>query len=52
MNKFTITFSKEQLDIVMEALGELPLKRSLPVFNAINQQFIEQSQPKKEEKKK
>ena len=43
----TFTLDKQQLDVIMKALGELPLKESLPVFNAINNQFIEQT--KKEE---
>ncbi len=53
MNKFTITLTKDQLDLVMEALGELPLKRSINVFTAINQQFIDQTNKveKKEEEK-
>lgn len=44
--KYMIELTKEQLDIVMKALGELPLKESLDVFNTINNQFIEQSQKK------
>lgn len=44
MDKYTITLNKAQLDIVMKALGELPLKESLPVFNEINGQFIKQEQ--------
>lgn len=34
--------TKAELDIVMKVLSELPLKESLPVFNSINNQFIEQ----------
>jgi len=44
MKKYTITLTKEHLDIVMKALGELPLKESLLVFNEINGQFIKQEQ--------
>ena len=44
--KYMIELTKEQLDIVMKALGELPLKESLPVFNDINAQYIEQIKPK------
>ena len=40
MNEFNISLSKEQLDIIMKALGELPLKESLPVFNEINRQYL------------
>lgn len=46
MNEFVITLKKEELDIVMRALGELPLKDSLPVFNTINTQFIQQAKDK------
>ena len=44
MKTYTITLTKEQLDVVMKALGELPLKESLLVFNEINGQFIKQEQ--------
>lgn len=47
--EFTIKLNKQMLDIVMKALGELPLKESLPVFNSINEQFVAQTQPKTEE---
>ena len=43
---FAIVLTKEALDIVMKALGELPLKESLPVFNEINTQYIKQITPK------
>lgn len=47
MDNFTITLTKAQLDLVMEALGEIPLKRSFQVFTEINNQYI--AQTKKEE---
>ena len=47
--EYTIKLNKQMLDIVMKALGELPLKESLPVFNSINEQFVAQTQPKTEE---
>lgn len=47
--EFTIKLNKQMLDIVMKALGELPLKESLATFNAINEQFVAQTQPKTEE---
>lgn len=43
MDKFKFELNKQMLDIVMKALGELPLKESLPVFNEINSQYIEQT---------
>lgn len=43
MEKYLIELTKSQLDIIMKALGELPLKESLPVFNEINRQYIEQT---------
>ena len=43
MDKFYIELTRAQLDIIMKALGELPLKESLPVFNEINNQYIEQT---------
>ena len=49
MEKYTIELNKAHLDTVMKALGELPLKESLPVFNEINGQFIEQSRNKEAE---
>lgn len=49
MDRFSITLSKPELDVIMKALGELPLKESLPVFNSINEQFVAQTQPKTEE---
>ena len=42
--EYTIKLNKQMLDIVMKALGELPLKESLPVFNEINAQYIKQAQ--------
>ena len=41
---YTIILNKQMLDTVMKALGELPLKESMATFNAINEQFLEQSQ--------
>lgn len=51
MDNYTITLNKAQLDIVMEALGEIPLKRSMPVFNEINNQFVTQVNKAQGEKK-
>ena len=48
MEKYTITLTKQMLDTVMKALGELPLKEALPVFNEINNQYIAQTQNKEE----
>ena len=42
MDKYTIVLTKAFLDIVMEGLSELPLKKSMSVFNEINQQFVSQ----------
>ena len=47
---YTIKLNKQMLDIVMRALGELPLKESMPVFNVINEQYIEQTKEKTKEK--
>ena len=49
VDKYIIKLDKQQLDIIMKALGELPLKESLPVFNEINGQYIEQIQIKDKE---
>ena len=46
--EFTIKLNKQMLDIIMKALGELPLKESLPVFNSINEQYIAQIKSDKE----
>ena len=46
MDKYKFELDKQQLDIIMKALGELPLKESLPVFNEINNQYITQIQNK------
>ena len=46
--EFTIKLNKASLDIIMKALGELPLKESLPVFNSINEQYIAQIKSDKE----
>lgn len=40
---YAIELNKQQLDTVMKALGELPLKEAFPVFDSINRQFIAQS---------
>lgn len=45
---YTITLNKQMLDVVMKALGELPLKEAMPVFTDINNQFIEQTKKEKE----
>ena len=42
MENFTFSLSRQELDVVMKALGELPLKEALPVFNQINEQYIKQ----------
>jgi hypothetical protein len=38
----TITLSDEMLNIIAQALGELPFKISAPVFNCINDQLSKQ----------
>jgi len=48
MDKYKFELGKQQLDIVMKGLGELPLKEALPVFNEINNQYIAQTQNKEE----
>ena len=48
MQKFIIELSREQLDKVMKALGELPLKESYETFNVINEQFIQQTKSEEE----
>lgn len=47
MGTYEIKLNKTELDIVMKALGELPMKESFSVFNSINAQYI--AQRKKEE---
>ena len=49
MEKYKFELTKAMLDIVMKGLGELPLKESLPVFNEINAQFINQLAEEKKE---
>lgn len=51
MEIYTIELSEDQWNIVMEGLGELPLKRSLPVFEEINNQYIAQKKAPKTEGK-
>ena len=46
MDKFTFTLTKEQLDTVFKALGELPLKESILVFTELNNQCMNQLEKK------
>ena len=39
---YIIKLSPEHLSVISEALGEMPLKKSMAVFNLINNQVIEQ----------
>lgn len=45
MEKYKFELDKQQLDIIMKALGELPLKEALSVFNVVNAQFVAQINP-------
>lgn len=49
MDKYKFELDKQQLDVIMKALGELPLKEALPVFNAVNAQFVAQINPELKE---
>ena len=42
--EYIFKLNKQQLDTVMEALGELPFKKSSAVFNEINNQYLAQLQ--------
>ena len=41
---YTFTLEKQELDIIMKALGELPLKESYAVFEKLNDQYLAQTQ--------
>ena len=46
MENYTFTLTKQQLDIVFKALGELPLKESILVFTELNNQCMSQIEKK------
>ena len=45
---YTFTLTKSQLDMIGNALAELPFKFSAPLLNEINRQFSEQTAPQPE----
>jgi len=45
---YTIKLSQQELQIISQALGELPLKMTLAVFASIQNQVKEQDSEKKE----
>jgi hypothetical protein len=42
MNNITLKLTDQELAIVIEALGQMPLKLSVAVFQKIQQQVVEQ----------
>ena len=42
--EYVFKLTKQQLDTVMKALGELPFKESCAVFNEINNQYLAQTE--------
>ena len=40
---YTIILEKQELDTIMKALGELPLKESYAVFEKLNDQYLAQA---------
>lgn len=47
---FNLTFSKEEMEILDEALGRMPYKVVAPLIDSINQQIRGNAEPKKENK--
>lgn len=43
---YTFTFTKEELTILSEALGELPFKKSAVLISNLQKQLDEQTKPK------
>ena len=39
---YTFVLNKQELDVVIKALGELPLKESYAVFEKFNDQYLAQ----------
>ena len=42
MMEFTIKINEQDAQLILQALGELPLKNSINTFLTINRQLIEQ----------
>lgn len=42
MNTYTLTLPREYIEVILQGLGELPLKVSGPVFTAIQNQLVSQ----------
>jgi hypothetical protein len=51
MLEFKIIVSEQEMRIIYQALGELPLKISGPVFTKLQEQVIDQSEAAKKEVK-
>lgn len=45
MKTYTLTLTHEQVDLILLALADKPLKEVLSTFQGIHQQCAEQSQP-------
>jgi hypothetical protein len=43
--EITIKLTVEQVNAILDALGEMPFKRSAPVIDAVRSQAIAQLQP-------
>jgi hypothetical protein len=40
---YTLTLTEQQINVILQLLGEAPLKMSLPIYNVIQQQLAEQT---------
>jgi len=47
--EFTLTLKPEELDLVMTALGKMPLEAVLPLYFKVKQQVEEQMQAQNKE---
>ena len=43
MGSFTLTFTEQEMQVLQEAIGELPFKRAAPLVQSINRQIMEQA---------
>ena len=47
--EFTLTLKPEELDLVMTALGKMPLEAVLPLYFKVKNQAEEQMKPQEQE---
>lgn len=48
MNDMTLTLSQHDINVLVEGLGQLPLKVSVATFQKVQQQIVDQQSPKVE----